>query len=304
MNDHQPGIDDLRIFALVSRLSSFTAAALQLSVPRSTASTAVKRLEDQLGVRLLQRTTRRVVLTHEGQALLERSERLLEDFGELATMFHTGTTGLSGRLSVALPLGMATGIIMTALPTFTASHPALEIDIHSADRRVDVVADGYDCVVRVGRIVDESVACRPLGQLALINVASSGYIARHGKPDDVDALAHHSLVNYRPNPTDPPDEFVYQDAERTVRVPMRHRVTVDNSAAYNAACRAGYGITQTPYISAAADLKSGVLVEILPGYRAQPMPIYLLYPHRRNLPPRVRLFGDWLSEVVRTQMSA
>ncbi|CAN7796630.1 LysR family transcriptional regulator [Caballeronia sp. LjRoot34] len=139
MNIVLPSTDDLRIFILVAQLASFTRAALQMQIPRSTVSTSIKRLETQLGARLLQRTTRRVMLTHEGQELLNRSERLLNDFEELALLFRLGDSHLSGQLRVDLPLGMAAGVVMAALPTFTSLHPALRVDVFSTDRRVDVV---------------------------------------------------------------------------------------------------------------------------------------------------------------------
>jgi DNA-binding transcriptional LysR family regulator len=303
VNTSLPSTDDLRIFILVARLASFTRAALQLQAPRSTVSMSIKRLESQLGARLLQRTTRRVILTHEGQELLSRSERLLDDFEEMALLFKDGDSQLRGRLRVDLPLGMTTGIVMAALPEFMSRHPALQVDVFSTDRRVDVVADGFDCVVRAGSVVDESLACRRLGQLPLVNAASRRYIAMHGKPETVSDLSSHWLINYQPNPSDTPAGFEYRDARGAVSVPMAHRVSVDNSAAYNAACRAGLGIAQMARVSAAPDLQSGVLVEVMKRYLPEPMPINLLYPHRRNIPPRVRLFGDWLIEVVQASMS-
>lgn len=302
MNPSQPSIDDLRVFILVARLTSFTRAALQLQLPRSTVSTSIKRLELQLGVRLLQRTTRKVVLTHEGQEILGRSERLLDDFEDIAVLFRSSGSALSGQLRVDLPLGMSAGVVMAALPEFMRRHPELRVDVFSTDRRVDVVADGFDCVVRVGHVVDESLACRPLGQLPLINVASRDYVEKHGMPEHPSDLAAHWLVNYQPNPSDPPSSFEYCEDRVTRSVPMAHRVTVNNSAAYSAACRAGFGIAQFPRGSAAHDLKAGLLVEVMPRYQPEPMPINLLYPHRRNVPPRVRLFGDWMVEVLKASM--
>jgi len=303
MPDTLPATDDLRIFILVARLASFTRASVQLQVPRSTVSTSIKRLENQLGARLLQRTTRSVVLTHEGHALLNRSERLMDDFAELVALFKDGDSQLQGRLRVDLPLGMSTGIIMAALPEFMSRHPALQIDVFSTDRRVDVIADGFDCVVRAGGVVDESLACRQLGQLPLVNVASRSYVDKHGSPETVSDLTTHWLVNYQPNPSGTPVGFEYWEGDETLYVPMMHRLTVNNSAAYNAACRAGFGIIQIPRVAAAPDLASGVLVEVMERYSPLPLPINLLYPHRRNLPPRVRVFGDWLLGIVQGPMS-
>lgn len=302
MNKPSPSIDDLRTFLLVARLASFSRAAEQMQAAPSSVSTSVSRLEAQLGVRLFQRTTRKVVLTHEGKELAGRSERLLDDFEEIAGLFSQTKNRLTGRLRVDMPLGMASGIVMESLPAFLDRYPDLQVDVFSTDRRVDVVADGFDCVIRAGAVVDESLVCRPLGALPLINVASRGYIDLHGLPATLADLNAHYLVNYQPNPSDQAAGFEYVEDGAVRLLPMRHRVTVNNSAAYGAACRAGFGIAQLPSIGVQADLAAGRLVSILPGHLPKPMPINQLYPHRRNLPQRVRLFGDWLAEVIATAM--
>jgi DNA-binding transcriptional LysR family regulator len=295
-----PSPDDLRIFATVARQASFTRAAQQLQVPRGTVSTAVLRLEARLGARLLQRTTRRVQLTSEGQEFLERCERVLADLEELGSLFQQRAEQVGGRLRVDMPLGMAAGRVMARLPEFLASHPALQVEIHSADRRIDPIAEGFDCVIRAGAVVDESLAARPLGTLPLINVVSRGYIERHGEPRSLAELPAHWLVNYQPNPTDDLAAFEYQDAAsgRTLRVAMRHLVTVNNSAAYEAACRAGLGIVQVPAASARRAIQDDGLLEVLRDHRAAPMPVNLLFPHRRHLPKRVRVFADWVADVL------
>lgn len=302
MSSTTPSPDDLRIFVRVARLASFTKAAHQLDLPRATVSTAVLRLEGRLGARLLQRTTRRVQLTSEGESFLARCEAVLEDLDELGALFQQRGEQASGRLRVDMPLGMSSGLLMSRLPEFIARHPALRIEICSTDRRVDVIGDGFDCVIRAGQVVDESLSSRPLGALVMVNVASTGYIERFGMPRTLDELESHWLVNYHPNPADVPAVFEYfrDDLARTIRVSMQSLVTVDNSAAYQAACRAGLGIIQIPKSSAERGISEGVLVEVLPAYRPIPMPINLLFPHRRHLPKRVRVFADWVLEVFKS----
>jgi DNA-binding transcriptional LysR family regulator len=304
MTKPSPSVDDLRIFLLVARLGSFSRVAAQQQASPSAISTAVSRLEAQLGARLFHRTTRTVVLTQEGTDLRGRSERLLEDFDEITGLFRQAASQLVGRLRVDLPLGMASGIVMDMLPAFMAQHPGLQMDVFSTDRRVDVVADGFDCVVRAGAVVDDLLVSRPLGYLPLINVVSPRYIAAHGRPDSLAALAGHYLVNYAPNPTDQPAGFTYRDGPAERVLPMAHQVTVNNSAAYNAACRAGFGIAQVPLIGVEADLAAGRIVQVLPDHSPAPMPINQLYAHRRNVPQRVRVFGDWLAGIVATSMGA
>lgn len=304
MHRPKPSVDDLRIFMLVARLGSFSRVAAHQQASPSAVSTAISRLEAQLGARLFHRTTRTVVLTQEGTELLGRSERLLEDFDEITGLFRQAASQLEGRLRVDLPLGMATGIVMDMLPAFMAQHPGLQMDVFSTDRRVDVVADGFDCVIRGGAVVDDLLVCRPLGYLPVINVVSPRYIDAHGQPDSLAGLDRHYLVNYAPNPTDQPAGFTYRDGQAERMVAMRHQVTVNNSAAYSAACRAGFGIAQVPLIGAEADLAAGRLVQVLLEYAPAPMPVNQLYAHRRNVPQRVRVFGDWLAGIVATAMRA
>jgi DNA-binding transcriptional LysR family regulator len=302
MSKQNPTLEDLRTFALTARLGSFTRVAEQMHTSPSSISIAIGRLEAQLGARLFQRTTRKIVLTDEGKELLGRSERLLDDVEELTGLFRQRDNQLRGRLRVDMPLGMASGIVMEMLPTFARLHPLLTIDALSSDRRVDVVADGYDCVVRAGPPVDEALVCRPLGNVPLVNVASRSYLDVHGEPRDLADLAAHYLVNYQPNPSDAPAGFEYVHDNTAQLLAMRHRITVNNSAAYGAACRAGFGIAQLPLIGVQTALASGSLVEVMPDYLPPPMQVNLLYPHRRNVPQRVRLFGDWLAEVVQNGM--
>lgn len=290
--------EDLRIFSWVARLGSFSRTADQLQLPRATISNAVQRLEEQLGARLLQRTTRRVQITREGSDLLERCERVLDDLDEISALFRHGDQ-LTGRIRADMPLGLAAQV-SAHLAGFLATHPRLQVDLFSTDRRVDLLSEGFDLVVRVGAVVDQSLVARPLPPLELLNVASPAYLARYGTPTTLDELAQHWLVNYQPNPASQPSGFEYFDggSSQTRYLAMGYKVSVNNSLAYSAACRGGLGIAQLPQSAAQADIQSGVLVEVLPEFRPAPMPSHILFPHRRNIPKRVRVFADWLAEMV------
>ncbi len=299
---HTPALppEDLRTFLHVARLASFTEAAHQLGLPRATVSTAVQRLEARLGTQLLQRTTRRVQLTPDGQAFAERCEDVLADLDELGSLFQAQPTQLTGRLRVDMPLGMAHQQVMPRLPEFLALHPGIQLELGSTDRRVDPVREGYDCVLRVGAITAEHLIARPLGQHEMHNVASPGYIAQHGEPRSLADLAQHLLVHYQPNLGQRPDGFEHQDLStgQVHTVTMKGMITVNNSEAYVAACRAGLGIIQVPRHSAQPLIDAGHLVDVLPTHRAAPMPITLLYPQRRHLPKRVQAFMDWVATVI------
>jgi DNA-binding transcriptional LysR family regulator len=296
---HTPNLspEDLRTFLRVAQLASFTEAAQQLGLPRATVSTAVQRLESRLGTRLLQRTTRRVQLTPDGQAFTERCQDVLADLDELGTLFQAQPTQLTGRLRVDMPLGMAHAHVLPRLPEFLARHPGIQLELGSTDRRVDLVREGYDCVLRVGPVHADQLIARPLDQYDMVNVVSPAYVARHGLPQTLADLAAHHVVHYQPNLGQRPDGFEHLD-EATGQVhseAVQGALTVNNSEAYMAACLAGLGIIQIPRASARAHLLAGRMVEVLPAHRAPPMPITLLYAQRRHLPKRVRAFMDWVA---------
>ncbi|MEY4767203.1 MAG: hypothetical protein RI907_3876, partial [Pseudomonadota bacterium] len=189
MDTLQP--DTLRVFVRVAELASFTQAASSLGLPKASASMAVQRLEARLGTRLFHRTTRRVQLTPDGQAFYERSKDLLADLDEMQTLFHPASGGLRGRLRVDMPMRIAHEVVMPELPTFLAQHPELNLELSSTDRRVDLVREGFDCVLRVGGLGDSSLVARPVGQAAMVNLASPAYLARHGEPRALADLARH-----------------------------------------------------------------------------------------------------------------
>lgn len=289
-------LDAMQIFVRVAELASFTKAADSLGLPKASISTSVQQLESLLGTRLLHRTTRRVQLTLDGQIFYERSKDLLADMDDLEGLFQQGASNLTGRLRIDMPSGMAKNRILPRLPEFLARHPQLQLEISSTDRRVDVIREGFDCVIRVGKLSDSSLIARPLGKLELLNCVSPAYIARYGEPQTLDDLAHHHLVHYVTTLGAKSTGFEFiQDGELKLRA-MNGNIIVNNSDAYSAACLAGFGIAQIPRIGAQEYIAQGQLVEILPGLRAEPMPVSLLYPNRRNLSRRVQVFMDWVSE--------
>ncbi len=291
--------ESLRIFVRVAELASFSAAADQLGLPRTTVSAAVREAESQLGTRLLHRTTRRVMLTQDGQVVLERAQDLLADVDELRSLFRAEAAGLRGRLRVDMPEAVANDLVLPALPAFLAQHPALEIQLSSVDRRVDLVREGFDCVLRVGRIGDASLIARPLGAYRMVNVASPAYLKGMGRPRTPADLARHRLVHYVPNLGDRPDGFDYlDDAGERHSVAMEGAVTVNSTAAYVSAALAGLGIVQVPEPGVRAHLQARRLVEVLPRHRAAPMPVSLVYANRRHQPRRVQVFMDWLATLV------
>lgn len=293
-------LETTRIFLRVAELASFTQAADRLALPKASVSGAVRQLEQRLGTRLLHRTTRRVQLTQDGQTYYERAHDLLADVDELESLFQLGAATLTGRLRVDMPIGFARHFVVPRLPEFLAAHPGLSVELGSTDRRVDLVREGFDCVVRVGTLADSSLVARPLGQLRVLTVASPAYLATHGTPRTPDDLAGHRLVGYAPLLGAKPEEFEYIDGDGVLRtLPLPCSIVVNNSEAYNAACLAGLGLIQAPDSGLRAALTRGDLVEVLPDFRAAAMPVSLLYANRRHLPKRVQAFMHWLEDVVR-----
>jgi DNA-binding transcriptional LysR family regulator len=288
----------LQMFARVAELSSFTLAAESLGLPKASASNAVRRLEQHVGMRLFQRTTRRVELTQEGRAFYERCKDVLADLDDLQSMFRQGDT-LRGRLRVDMTSALATRFVIPRLPEFLTDHPHLEIELSSADRRVDLVREGIDCVLRVGPLHDSTLVARPLGWYPQINVATPAYLARHGVPTSLDDLRSHRLVHYVPTLGARPVGWEYVEDGKTRTIAMAGALTVNHVGSYQAACLAGLGIIQAPAPGLRELIATGTLVEILPDFRAPSMPVTILYPHRRHLPKRVRVFIDWIDAILK-----
>jgi DNA-binding transcriptional LysR family regulator len=295
-------LEAMRIFVRVAELASFTRAADSLGLPKASVSTAVQQLESALGTRLLHRTTRKVQLTQDGSAFYERSKDLLTDMDDLQTMFQQASHALRGRLRVDMPSGVARNFIIPRLPEFLQAHPQLELEVSSTDRRVDLIREGFDCVLRIGALGDTTLVARPLGHLRLVNCASPEYLARHGTPQTLNDLARHQLIHFvtafgaKSSGWEYPDGTGYRD------LLMPGALTVNNAEAYEAACLAGLGLIQAPAIGVQRLIAQGLLVEVLPQYPAQPMPVSLVYANRRNLSKRVQVFMTWIADTLKPHL--
>ena len=297
-------IDLMKIFLRVAATGSFSQAADQLAMPRPTVSLAVQQLEAQLGTRLLHRTTRRVQLTQDGQAYFERCKDVLDDVDELQTMFHQPEgTALRGRVRIDMSTGIARHMVLPRLPELLQRHPQLEVEVSSTDRRVDLVREGFDCVIRVGPVAEPGLVARPLGQVRVATCASPGYLARKGMPQSLADLAQHELVHYVSTLGTKSAGFETMAKDGAPQFhPMPGRITVNSAEAYLGACAAGLGLIQAPLLGVRELIDRGLLTEVLPHHPAPPMPVTLLYPHRRHLPQRVRVVMDWLAAVVQAHL--
>ncbi len=297
-------LEIMQVFVRVAELSSFSRAADSLNLARASTSTAIQQLESLLGTRLLHRTTRRVQMTQDGQAFYERCKDMLDDMDELQTMFQQTPAALSGRLRVDMPNGIARNIILPRLPEFLEAHPKLDLELSSTDRRVDLVREGFDCVLRVGSLGDTNLIARKLGTLRIVNYASRAYLARHGTPQTLDDLSRHRIIRYASTLGTQPEGWEYPTANGYAQMEMQSVITVNNTDAYEAACIAGLGLIQAPAIGLQELVSEGMLEEILPDFPAEPMPVSLLYANRRHLPKRVQTFMDWVAGVLTPYLDA
>ncbi len=289
----------MQLFLRVAELESFSRAAETLSLPKGSVSRQIQALENALGTQLLHRTTRRVSLTQDGMVYYERAKDLLMNLDELDGMFLHDPSTISGRLRVDMPVAIARNVVIPKLPAFLQQFPGIELELSSSDRLVDVIREGFDCVVRVGNLRDSGLIARPLGKLSVINCASPDYLTRFGYPETLADLASHALIHYSATLGTRPQGFEYYNGSATQWVKTGGVLTVNSTETYQAACIAGLGIIQVPRVGVRDALRTKKLVEILPQYRAEPMPVSLIYPHRRNLSRRVHVFMEWLTELTK-----
>lgn len=290
----------LRVFLQVAALAHFSRAADELGLPKGRVSQIVRELEARLGTRLFQRTTRRVSLTSDGELLAERARALLADAGEIEALFQQDQQ-LGGRLRADLPVRLALDLVLPALPAFLAEHPGLQVEISCTDRRVDLVEEGFDCVLRIGAVHDPMLVARPVGRLAMMNAASPAYLAARGTPQTPDELVTqgHELVHYSQTWADRRPRFDWVDAEgRAHSLHLPARVSVNHTDAYEVAALASLGLVQAPRVGMRAAVAAGRLVRVLPGHEPAPLPVQLVMSQRRHTPRRVRVFMDWLAALL------
>jgi DNA-binding transcriptional LysR family regulator len=288
-------LESMALFVRVVERRSFTAAASDLALPRSTATEAIKHLEGRLGVRLLERTTRHVTPTLDGEAYYRRCLSILAQVDDAeASLRNAEPRGLL-RID-AHPLLTRT-FLLPRLPEFLDRYPLVDLQIGQGDRLVSLVQEGVDCVIRAGNPPDSGMIMRRLAWIREMTCASPSYLERHGMPTSLDDLDGHVSVGFLSsrNGEVMPLEFTVDGQVRQIRLPSR--VTANNSDTIAALARLGLGIVQAPRYRFERDLADGTLVEVLPQYPPTPTPLSALYPHNRQLTARLRVFLDWASQV-------
>ncbi|MES2029049.1 MAG: LysR family transcriptional regulator [Pseudomonadota bacterium] len=285
--------ETMRVFTRVVERRSFTAAAADLGLPRSTVTDAVKQIEARLGVRLLERTTRLVRPTLDGEAYHQRCLTLIADLEDAESAFCGAKP--KGPLRVDMNGTLARNFVLPHLPDFLAEYPDIQLYLSEGDRLVDLIREGIDCVVRVGELRDSDMVARRLTMMDEVTCVAPSYLARMGMPSSIDALEGHRMVGYHSSATGAVLPLEFQDNGTLRHVTLPVAITVNSADNYAAMAKLGFGLVQVPRYRIKGELADGTLVEVLPQYPPTPSPVSLLYPRNRQLSPRVRVFVDWLT---------
>ncbi|QYJ19556.1 LysR family transcriptional regulator [Achromobacter sp. ES-001] len=289
---------EMQVFVRIAERRSFSQAAEDLRIPRATVTNLIKRMEQRLGARLLERTTRQVRLTHDGEAYYQRCVRLLADLEEADGAFLN--TAPKGLLRVNAQGTLAKYFVMPGLPGFLERYPDIVLHLGEDDRLVDLVREGVDCVLRAGALQDSSLAGRQIALMPQVTVASPAYLARFGTPAGLDDLAHHRAVDYVSSASGRAIALDFMVDGRNVTARPASVVSVTGAELYTSAALAGLGLVQVPRYRVERELAAGHLRIVLPHLPPAPMPVSVLYPQNRQVSARVRVFTQWLVQVFAT----
>jgi DNA-binding transcriptional LysR family regulator len=285
----------MRLFTRIVERRSFTLAAQDVGIPRSTATQVLKRLEDRLNARLLQRTTRTVTPTLDGEAYYRRCLAILADIEDAEGAFKGAKP--RGPLHADVHGTLARHFLFPRLPDFLRRYPDIQLHISEGDRLVDLVREGVDCVLRVGSLSDSTMIGRSVAMLDEVTVASPAYLKRHGTPRTPNDLDGHVAVGFVSSATGTTIPLEFTDGGTVRHCVLPSVVSVSGAESFVAAARLGLGLIQAPRYHLESDLAAGSLVTVLDDYPPTPTPVSLLYPQRRQLSPRVRVFIEWVSQV-------
>lgn len=290
-------LSEHQTFVHVVDSGSFSSAARILGVSKSHVSKQIGRLEERLGARLLQRTTRRVALTEAGRAFYERCARILEDLQEAELAVSRLQSTPTGTLRITAPFSFGLDYVAPAISEFLQAHPRLNVDLDYTDRYVDIVGEGYDMAVRIGRLRDSSLIARKLAPMRMFTVTSPSYLEANGIPTTPEELRNHSCLHYTLRHGG--SNWQYGNAQGAeVSVKVDGRIQCNNGDALMTAAVGGLGIALLPDFIVAPAIRSGKLKIILDDWADTSNAIWLVYPHNRHLSAKVRVFVDFLMDRV------
>ena len=288
-------LNAISVFCKVIETQSFTQAANQQNISVAMASKLVSQLEEHLKTRLLQRTTRKIVPTEAGMLYYQRCQAILLDLSEADSSISNMATSLQANLLISVPRDFGLLYISPNLPKFIELHPNLHVEIEFEDKRVDLVAEGYDLALRIGYMQDSSLVARKISSSPMHFVASPSYLESRGTPLTPDDLEYHQGLLYKSSL----NQVHWQStkANQIQRYKIQSKVVSNNGMALLEMTKAGLGISNSPSFFVKEALASGELVEILSEYKQKPLDIYVVYPNRRHLPAKVRAFIEFLASL-------
>jgi len=286
-------LNSMQIFVEVARASGFTAAANRIGLSRAQVSKSVMQLEQHLGTRLFNRTTRRISLTETGQIYLERCIDILQAIDETETIAAAQTSEPRGRLTLSAPTSFGILHLQQAIPIYLRRHPQVQISLNLADRFIDVVDEGFDLVIRIAELEDSSLIARRLAPCRRLLCASPDYLEKNGTPLVPQDLAIHHCLVYSNELK--PDSWNLQGPSGIESVKVNGPICADNGDILRAAAVAGLGVTLLPTFIVGPDLEAGRLRQVLANYCPPEISIYAVFPSRRYLSAKVRSFVDFMA---------
>ncbi|HBQ6570768.1 TPA: LysR family transcriptional regulator [Klebsiella pneumoniae] len=292
--------DAMRAFARVVEAGSFTKAAQTLHMSKTTVTQLIQQLESRLRVRLLHRTTRKLGVTPDGAVYYERVIRLLADMEDAENSLSSAAMTPRGRLRVDVPSPLARLILVPALPAFHARYPDIQIDMGVSDREVDLIGDNVDCVLRGGQITDQSLIARHVGDLQIGVYVAPSYVERLGAPAHPRELQNtdHCIVGFLSSRTSKIDPLVLCSENERIEITGNYVLAVDDGNACLEAGLVGLGVIALPNYMAAAHQAVGALIPLFTQWRISPMPLYLAFPPNRHVNAKLRIFIDWIVELM------
>ncbi len=289
-------LNDIVVFTKVAETKSFTGAAEQLGLPKSTVSRKLAQLEERLGVRLVQRTTRKLALTEIGEAYYERAARIVADLQAAEQVVTDMQATPRGRLRITAPIDLSTSHLGAIIAKFIAAHPEITVELDATDRVVDLIEEGYDVGVRFGQLPESTLIARKLTTFDGVLCAAPSYLASRGTPTSIEELDDHDKVLFLP--TARSTGWTLTNGEQTYEVGRPARFISNNLGAVRDVVLAGGGISVTAEFMVACDILSGKLVRLLPEWSGRAIEVQAVYPARQNLPPRLTLFLDHLNKAL------
>jgi DNA-binding transcriptional LysR family regulator len=293
-------LDTMKAFVRVVETGSFTKAAQTLHMSRTSVTQLVQQLEARLRLKLLNRTTRKVNVTADGAVYYERIVRVLAELDDVETSLPNASAAPRGQLRIDVPSPLATMILVPALPQFHARYPEIQFDMGASDRMVDVIGENVDCVIRGGEITDQSLVARRVGELRLGVYAAPAYLERAGTPVHPQELqdSHHRIVKFRWTRSGNGFPYAMRKGGESLKIHGLHVLSIDDGNAYLAAGLAGLGVLWLPEYMAKGHVASGALVPLFESWHIDPMPLYLAYPPNRHVSKKLRVFIDWIGELM------